>query len=246
MADIDVAVIVAAGLSTRIRQLTQGRPKGLLPLAGVSILRRSIAQLHDHGVDEVHVVVGYERHEVIAGTPRAASHVFNPFYAGTNNLASLWFARHAVAGRPFLHLHGDLAYDSEILRRLLSHPAADALVVEQGPADDEAMKVESRDGCFIAASKDLPTERCHGEWIGMTKYSAATAGRLFQQCEWLLEDGRFTDYDAVAMTRLAADGAQLHIVPCNGLPWAEIDDADDYERALELFGAAASLTVAPR
>lgn len=58
MSEIKKAVIVAAGLSTRLHPLTKDLPKGLLTVGGETILGRSVRLLRGAGIDEVLLVVG--------------------------------------------------------------------------------------------------------------------------------------------------------------------------------------------
>ena len=140
----DSAVIVAAGLSSRLYPLTIDTPKGLLSLGGESLLARSIRLLRENGISRIAVVVGYQ-----AGTMRAAlgadsTLIANPFYRHCNNMGSLYFARDFVGADPFVYLHGDLAYTSRMLGDFLMRTAKAGdscldLLVAMGEKDEEAM-----------------------------------------------------------------------------------------------------------
>lgn len=58
------AVILAAGEGTRVRPLTKSRPKGLIPVANRPIIEYAIQALHEAGIREIIVVVGYRREQV--------------------------------------------------------------------------------------------------------------------------------------------------------------------------------------
>jgi glucose-1-phosphate thymidylyltransferase len=58
------AVILAAGEGTRVRPLTKSRPKGLIPVANRPIIEYAIRALHEAGIREIIVVVGYRREQV--------------------------------------------------------------------------------------------------------------------------------------------------------------------------------------
>lgn len=59
------AVVLAAGEGTRLRPLTEDRPKGLVPVDGTPILTRCFATLADLGVDEIVAVVGYRKDDIV-------------------------------------------------------------------------------------------------------------------------------------------------------------------------------------
>ncbi|MFI4955397.1 MAG: NTP transferase domain-containing protein, partial [Gammaproteobacteria bacterium] len=53
------AIILAAGQGTRLRPLTNDKPKCLVPLNGIPLLARQAATLRACGVENIHVVGGY-------------------------------------------------------------------------------------------------------------------------------------------------------------------------------------------
>jgi L-glutamine-phosphate cytidylyltransferase len=235
---IRTAVIVAAGFSSRLYPLTRERPKPLLEVDGeVPLLVRSVRALRARGVERIHVVVGY-RHEALRAALGSEVHwIANPFFAHCNNLGSLWFARDAVAGEPFVYLHADLIYDPQLLDAMLTPIAGGArLLVEFGPADEEAMKVWVENGRFAESSKAIPAERTAGEWVGIATFSADAAAALFEEAGRVLLEGDLTAYDTVAFNRLAAQrGTSVELLPTGSLPWREIDDHDDLEAARAIF-----------
>ncbi|MDR1799672.1 MAG: phosphotransferase [Bifidobacteriaceae bacterium] len=96
---VDNAIILAAGFGSRFVPLTYEAPKGLLKVAGEPMLERQIRQLHAAGVTEIVIVVGYlkEKFDYLIDQ-YGVTLVFNPEYATKNNLASLYVARHHLAG----------------------------------------------------------------------------------------------------------------------------------------------------
>src|SRR5215208_5507395 len=78
------AIIVAAGMSSRLYPLTNELPKGLLKIGGRSIIERSIDLLNAVGINDVIVVVGYHHEKLRAALRGRARFVMNPFYEKTN------------------------------------------------------------------------------------------------------------------------------------------------------------------
>ena len=84
------AIILAAGLGLRLGQHTKDIPKALLDLNGKSILERQISLLREYGVNEIFVVIGYQREKYIL---KDIEYIFNPRYYETEQLASMMVAR---------------------------------------------------------------------------------------------------------------------------------------------------------
>jgi NDP-sugar pyrophosphorylase family protein len=58
------AVILSAGVGSRIRPLTDNRPKTLLSIGGITIIERMLASIRACGIDEIVVVVGYLHEQI--------------------------------------------------------------------------------------------------------------------------------------------------------------------------------------
>lgn len=226
------AIILAAGRGRRLGTLTDERPKCLLPVGPRTLIEHQLEALRFQGVEPVVVVAGYHGEAVAARLDPGVTCLTNPRHAETNSLYSLWLAReHARQG--FLLLNADVLFDPEILRRVLESPYADALAVERRPRfEPEEMKVELDGGRIRALSKTLPPARARAENVGVLKFSAEGAGVLFARMEQLLAAGAEKEFCPYAFDAIAAEHP-LYAVPVDGLPWIEIDFAEDLQRARE-------------
>jgi choline kinase len=231
------AIIVAAGMSSRLYPLTSELPKGLLRVGGQPILERSIGLLNASGVDDIIVVVGYCQEKIHAALRGRARFVSNPLYQRTNNMASLWLAMPAAQGDEFLYLHGDVVYHEALLARLASAPAGVgiSLLVDFDSVDEEAMKVRVDDGRFVESSKAIPAEHAAGEWTGLARIGPSAAEALYARITRFLQERRYQDYDTAAFNELAQDSVTFGLLPTAGLPWCEIDTHEDLERARRMF-----------
>lgn len=80
------AIILAAGLGSRLRPLTRNKPKCLLPIsANESILGRQLRILKHFRIDTIIVIVGYKAETIMRRHGRAVRIVFNPQYAKTGD-----------------------------------------------------------------------------------------------------------------------------------------------------------------
>jgi choline kinase len=238
------AVILAAGIGSRLRPLTDDRPKAALPLGGRPLVAHALAALEAAGVTSVVVVAGHAREALV--TALGAAHgldvtvVDNPAYATTNTLASLLCAAPALRPRDFLLVDGDLVFEAGVLAAL--EGPGTRLAIDAGrPLDDDAVKVALAGRRVAAVGKVLPADRRPAaESIGIARIDAATAPRLFAAGHALLAAGQAQAYYEAAFQRLLSDGAHVHVADVTGLRWVEIDDAADLRRAEALFAPVAS------
>ncbi|MEO8192536.1 MAG: phosphocholine cytidylyltransferase family protein [Gemmatimonadales bacterium] len=234
------AVIVAAGLSSRLYPLTIDTPKPLLTIGDETMLARSIRLLRAAGISEIAVVVGFRPDSIREAVGGSATLVPNPFYRHCNNMGSLMMARAFAGDSPFLYLHGDLVYGEDMLRGFVEATAQPNgscldLLTAFGQVDDEAMKVRTDDRRrLIESSKSIPLSEASGEWTGIS--AVQNAALVFGAIEKYMMTVSLTDYDTAAFTALASSGHEVRCIGASDDPWKEIDTVEDLEEARAAFG----------
>ncbi|MCR5621986.1 MAG: NTP transferase domain-containing protein [Treponema sp.] len=131
------AIILAAGMGTRIPQYTQIIPKCMIKINGKPMLEHTVDALRDAGVTKITIGLGYKA-EVIQDfiektyrddTSLSFGYIENPIYDETNNIYSLYLMKDIFSQDDTLLLESDLIYDGEILKELLALPAANAAIL---------------------------------------------------------------------------------------------------------------------
>lgn len=126
------AVILAAGKGSRMKGLTEDRPKPMLIVGGKPLLERKIEDLPDE-IDEVILVVGYLKEQIIShfGDSFAGKRIryieCDPLGTGY----ALWRAKELL-GQEFISMMGDDMYGREDVAELLKHPWAMSAVSAPG------------------------------------------------------------------------------------------------------------------
>jgi CTP:phosphocholine cytidylyltransferase-like protein/thiamine kinase-like enzyme len=105
---VDGALIIAAGFGSRFVPLTFETPKGLLEVFGERMIERQIRQLHEVGVTDITIVVGYlkEKFEYLIDKYDVKL-LYNPEYSHKNTLATIYRAREVLRGRNMYILSSD-------------------------------------------------------------------------------------------------------------------------------------------
>jgi choline kinase len=234
------AVILAAGIASRLRPLTDHTPKCLLAPGGKRILHRTIASLHANGIMRVVIVTGYLHTLVEEFVRRHWStleviFVHNPDYASTNNIHSLWLARDAVGTDEMLLLDSDILFHPGIIAALLDAPHADCIALNTAhPVGEEEIKVrlDGDGGRILAISKTVPVAEAAGESIGIERFSPTFTARLFMVIEEMVRrEGRSDVFYEAAFERVIAAGRPLHAVDISAWPCMELDTVEDFRRA---------------
>jgi len=179
-------LIAAAGLSTRLQDLTDKHNKVLLDLGGETLLETILSNFEQAGLTENYVVVGYDAPAVRIRCGSRATCILNPFYEHYGILGSLWAARPILTGSPFVFTTGDHYFAlSRFQAFLADQPDADLLVdVELKPCDDEDMKVYiNRSGKLRTMTKTVLEGTVLGEFTATLRCSAEGSQQFFETLE---------------------------------------------------------------
>jgi len=229
------AVIVAAGVSSRLYPLTLKTPKPLLEIDGSTVIESSIEALRKNGIKDIGVVVGYLKEQFCRALKGKVAFIDNPLYAFSNDLASFYCSRDFAGGDDLLYLHGDLIYHPDILKNSIREGGDIVLAVDKKACDEEDMKVRVENGLVVESSKEIPLHKAYGEWIGIARFSKEAARLFFDEAYSVLSKGNINAYDTYAFTALAGKGQEIKICNTGGLPWVEIDFSEELERARKIF-----------
>lgn len=233
------ALILAAGQGTRLYPETNSKPKCLVDIGGSTILAHQLRRCDKAGLDEAVVITGFQWQQVETEIANIASDldslkvstVYNPFFDVSNNLATLWSARH-VMGDAFISINGDDVFDVSILKRLRADNSQPILVsIDQKDAyDDDDMKILLDGKRITAINKKIPLAQAQGESIGIMKFRAEGVTRLQEELESMIRtETGLSDWYTKSIERIAQSGFPVAAFDIEGAPWAEIDFPEDLE-----------------
>lgn len=230
------AIILAAGLSSRLRPLTDDAPKCLLPMGDRTILDWQLYALTAIGIKEVALVVGYKQEIIRAHVQEKWSHlrvtyIENKEYATTNTLFSLAKAFAALPAQDFYYLNADVVFHKEIIKRLEEHKEGAFLAIDCKQCREEEVKVRVNQNQIVEIGKEINPEICLGEFIGVAKFSGAFVHSFRSAVKRLAISGNERKFFEYALDDLAKTET-LTPVDITGLPCVEVDFKEDYEYAV--------------
>ena len=162
------AVILAAGMGKRLKNLTQDNTKCMVKVNGVTLIERMLHQLERLHLSRIVIVVGYKGAKLIdyistldIQTPIV--YVNNPIYDKTNNIYSLFLARDYLCREDTLLLESDLIFDDSVLSALVEDPRDTLALVDkyENWMDGTCLKLTEDDGIknFVPGSQFKFDER---------------------------------------------------------------------------------------
>ncbi|MCZ6784311.1 MAG: phosphocholine cytidylyltransferase family protein [Proteobacteria bacterium] len=233
------AIILSAGQGKRLLPLTESRPKCLLPVQGHrTVLDVQLRGLARCGVTEATVMVGFGAEQVeqhLAENPTPGLRVetfYNPFFKVSDNLITVWLARHLMAD-DFLLLNGDTLFDAPVLETLLSSPEAPLTIAinQKSSYDDDDMKVSLNGGRRLrSVGKTLDAEVVDGESIGLMLFRNSGVESFRGALEAAIRDPSSLSAWYLSVVNGMADAMHIETANISGLWWGEIDcPADLFE-----------------
>lgn len=233
------AIILAAGMASRLRPLTLTTPKSLLKVGERSLLQRSMDALIANGVREFCIVTGY-LHEMIEDFVRKqyadgikVTFIYNKVYETTNNIYSLWLARPFAEGEEVLLLDSDLLYDPQIVTRVLAAEAPNVLTLIRHELGEEEMKVVTdAQGCIREISKTCNPADAAGESLGIEKMGREYTRALYRELEPMMNREHLENvFYERAFERLIPQGHTYQVLDVTELFSCELDTIKDFENA---------------
>jgi choline kinase len=234
------AVILAAGMGTRLANVAGGLPKCMVPVGGRPMIDRMIERIAEAGIEEVIVVTGFEAGRLeqhLAASPhpmaRRARCVFNERFADWGNFYSKLVAEAAVGDSGFVALDGDVVMDATLLPRLLAAPGPIALAVERRTdlgAEEMKVRVDAH-GRAIELNKRMDPKLALGEFVGVERVDRELTGDVFATLRSLIERGETGEYYERAYELMMQRGVPVGVADITGCQWSEIDDAADLAHA---------------
>ncbi len=240
------ALMLAAGLGSRMGRAAQALPKCLIEVGGATLLQRAVAALRLAGISRCVLVVGYQADAITRyATENFADMTFtfirNDEYATTNNVYSLWLAREALLQDDTLLLESDLIYEPELLRTLVNAKETELAAVapyEQWMDGTVTTLAAGGDIVSFIGKNEFSIAQAAGYYktINIYKFGKAfLAGRFVPALEaFVALRGKSAFYEMV-LKELVAARVSLKAYVAQNLKWYEIDDGQDWEIADTLF-----------
>ena len=231
---IKEAVILAAGMGTRLSDEMAGKPKGFIVFDRYPIIEESVRKLLKEGVEKIWIVTGYQRHNFENLTekyPGNVQTVWNPEFENSGTMYSLYCVREYVKGS-FLLLESDIIYEQKALSEIINVPSEECILLSGFTQSGDEVFVETKDNRLISMSKDKSQlgDKPSGELVGIVKFTPKLFACMQRSAKDHFMHSLFYDYETDA---LVAAGKEINIdcLVLEDLVWAEIDDAVHLKRA---------------
>lgn len=247
-------IILAAGQGTRLRPLTDDRPKCMVEVNGRSILERQLDTMHNCGIEDedITIIAGYCGNVLQSKFKDTKINIIiNENYKTTNMVCSLMCAKKLMKENDdILISYGDIIYNETVLKKILESADDSSVIVDddwysywsqrcENPLDDaETLMFDELDYLTEIGQKTTDLKKVQSQYIGLMRFCGEGLKTMIMLAEDAEERSRVgkslwrTDrtYQKMYMTDLLQglidEGNKLRAVHIER-GWFEIDDCDD-------------------
>ena len=241
------AIILAAGMGKRLKELTSEATKCMVKVNGVSMIDRMMGHLDKLGLSRIVVVVGYEGQKLMdyidaleVSTP--VVYVNNSIYNKTNNIYSLYLAKDYLIQEDTLLLESDLVFEEAVLYKLINHPYPSLVLVDKFESwmDGTVVTLDENDNIkSFVAKREFDFNRIdeYYKTVNIYKFSKEFSELYYVPfleiyCKAL---GTNEYYEQVLKVITFLEDPHIKAVKLEGEKWYEIDDVQDLDIAETIF-----------
>ncbi len=241
------AIILAAGMGKRLKELTQNNTKCMVKVNGVTLIDRMLHQIEKQHLSRIIIVVGYEGKKLIdyIGTLDIQTpiiYINNPIYDKTNNIYSLALAKDWLCKDDTLLFESDLIFEDSVLDALVNDPRETLALVDKYESwmDGTCVKLGDDDSieAFVPGKKFRFNEiKDYYKTVNIYKFS-----KHFSETHYVpfldayqsaLGENEY--YEQVLRVITMLDDPEIKAKRLAGQRWYEIDDIQDLDIAESIF-----------
>jgi len=210
------ALILAAGLGSRLKDETENLPKALVKINGKPPLLYQLEALVSCGINDVVIVVGYKGERIRAFIDEIKKQekfkdlkvkfVENKDYENTNSGYSFYLASEEL-NEPYIHLNCDILFFPSLMKRVVESRYENVIVLDKKITLEDKMEQVILGGDKIVKMQDMLLDGAIGKAVGVAKFSPKNVKWMADRARKHFENGEMK-------------------VPCFGIIHEAVDHVD--------------------
>ena len=231
---LTTAVILAAGLGSRLGEKSNNKPKAFLEIGGQTLVERSIITLTNKGINKIIIGTGHLNHffDALCSTYPQVRTKRNDEYASTGSMYTLYNLSDLIH-ESFLLLEGDLLYEPAALDHLISDSSEDVILASDATNSGDEVYIQcSKEGYLQTMGKNKSAlQQVDAELIGICKLSLSTFQEMVKFADENYRAGKKEIHYEDALVGISSH-KKIKVKIVEDLAWCEIDDEQHLSRAL--------------
>jgi choline kinase len=223
-------IILAAGQGKKLHPLTLSHPKTLYKLDGnTTVLQRLVRSIRKYDKDaEIVLIVGFMcKHIQTELQDDNVKFVHNPFYAVTNSMGSLWFAKDYLQRENVTIINGDIVMSDSLMSDIVcAYTDFPYILLDSSQTDGNKYNVQVQGDRVCVMSKNLTN--FYGNYASVTKLDAVSSRFVLEQLNQMVNEGMYNLFFEDALVQMIFDNNfELFFKDIREYSWTEIDTVDD-------------------
>lgn len=175
------ALILAAGLGSRLQHETAKIPKAMVSINGIPIISYQINALIDNNIFDVGVVLGYKANILKKYLIKNHANVNFSFYLNknfkhSNSAYSFYVASDFIKDESYIHLNCDILFSKDLLRLIIANSKSNIIAVNFNQEVSNNMEIiETNNENQIIRMDNMLFEGSMGKAYGLAKLSSRSS-----------------------------------------------------------------------
>ncbi len=227
------ALILAAGRGTRISRFLNGKPKCIVDIRGIELIRYTVELLKKKGISNIGVVLGYQA-EMVKGClfDKKVEFFTNPFFDVTNSIASVWFAKNFFSNDDdYLIMNGDVFLEERIIIDVLKTEVSPVMYADESRKEEADYKFYYENNVLKKYGKNLTGEDITGEYIGIARLNCDFIPKFLSKLDQMIDIQQHSLWWENVLYELTKE-SNIFVQDIRGMFWAEVDYIEDYFRIM--------------
>jgi len=229
------AIILAAGRGSRMKDLTEDKPKCFVELSGKRLFDWQVSSIKEAGIKDIVIVCGYKKEAFNSGDYLKEE---NPRWSETNMVVTLTYARKYLLQEECIVSYADIVYHPAIIKKLIDAEGDIVITydrlwqslwktrMEDPLADAETFKTDERGVLKEIGNKTSSIDDVKGQYMGLFKFNPDGWKKVESMIANLSQEKR-DKLDVTSLFKMMIDsGIDIGTVPVDG-KWCEVDTEDD-------------------
>lgn len=244
------ALMLAAGMGSRLAKFTQNNTKCMVEVAGIKLIDRAIQAVQKAGIKKFIIVVGYQGQNLINYIEKKYNNsvidfvfINNKDYATSNNIYSFYLAKEYLESDDTLLLESDLIYEESLIQDLMNQKEKNLVVVAKYKnwMDGTVITKDTNENitAFIE-KKNMDNELLdiYYKTVNIYKFSKEFCKNIYLPAlENHMANNGLNSYYETPLKNVVIDNPKiLKSYDVKQLNWYEIDNEQDLNTANQLFG----------
>lgn len=227
------ALLLAAGMGTRINHDIKGIPKCSVDIGGIALIENTINVLKSCNIQDIGVVVGYQGQSIVNLLDNKGIQFFrNPFFDVTNSIASLWFAREFLSSKDsYIIINADVFFEMDLLELIIGEQLDPVLWADERRIQEADYRFYYQDEKLLKHGKHLSNGETTGEYVGVAKVGYPFIQRFAERMEEMIQNQQHQLWWENILYSFIGE-TDIFIKNISNCFWAEVDLIGDYQRIL--------------